>query len=210
MAESAADAAVGVKYLRRLEVFLDVVYALLFVEMLQYLPMAEDMSWVGSPLGLLQVLVDNPDELLRIFIGLGLTLIYWNHNNRLLGPLVRTDGRHALLALLQMVFVCLFLYFAISDPRLAGGPSSPALQALSLAIAGFFGIAGWRHARKNGLVSDAFSEEDRDRIGRNGLIEPITSLINTPVAFIGPMVWTIGWFTIPLVVIRVVVKRKKK
>ena len=81
----------GRNYLRRLGVFLDVVYALLFVQMLQYLPQAEDMSWRDRPLGLLQVLIDNGTELLRIVVGCGLTLIYWNLSNRLLGSLVRTD-----------------------------------------------------------------------------------------------------------------------
>ena len=38
----------GEVYLRRLAIFLDVVYALIFFEMLQYLPPAEDMKWVGN------------------------------------------------------------------------------------------------------------------------------------------------------------------
>ena len=40
----------GAKQLHRLEVFLDVVYALLFVEMLRYLPAAEDMAWASLSL----------------------------------------------------------------------------------------------------------------------------------------------------------------
>ncbi len=187
----------GSNYLRRLGVFLDVVYALLFVQMLQYLPQAEDMSWSNRSLGLLQVLIDNRTELLRIVIGCGLTLIYWNLSNRLLGSLVRTDGKHALLVLLQMVFVCLFLYFATMDPALVGGPSSPALQSASLAIAGFMGLWGWSYARKHRLVDGCLNSEDKDKVGHKTLLEPFTALLNTPVAFLGPMVWTAGWFVIP-------------
>ena len=102
----------GKKHLKRLETFLDVVYALLFFRILHYLPHSEDMAWADKPLGLLSLLWANADELLRIIVGMGLTIIYWNLNNKLFGSLVRTNGRHAILALLQMFFVCLFIYFA--------------------------------------------------------------------------------------------------
>jgi uncharacterized membrane protein len=209
MTEEGADDLQGASYLARLKVFLDVVYAVLFVKVLDYLPQFEDMAWKDKPLGLLQLLMENATELLRIFIGLGLTLIYWNLNNRLLGPLVRTNGRHALLALLQMVFVCLFLYFALADPDLSGGPSSPALQAASLAIAGFIGLGGWAYARKHQLVDERMTEEERDKLARSRLIEPITALLNTPVAWVGPMAWTAGWFTIPLLVAGVLKRRDR-
>jgi hypothetical protein len=51
-----------------------------------------------------------------------------------------------------MAFVCLFLYFAIADPMLAGGTSSRALQCASLALAGIAGEWAWAHARRKGLV----------------------------------------------------------
>jgi len=198
----------GKKYLRRLETFLDVVYALLFFRILHYLPHSEDMAWTDKPLGLLSLLWANADELLRIIVGLGLTIIYWNLNNKLFGPLARTNGRHAILALLQMFFVCLFIYFAISDPALAGGPSSPALQSVSLFIAGFVGLWGWSYARKNRLVNEDLTEAEKDRVARSGLIEPITALLNTPLAFVGPIAWTLGWFIIPFPVIWVIRKSK--
>jgi len=198
----------GKKHLQRLETFLDVLYALLFFQMLHYLPQGEDMAWADKPLGLLSLLWANADELLRIFVGLALTIIYWNLNNKLFGPLVRTNGRHAILALLQMFFVCLFIYFAISDPGLAGGPSSPALQCVSLFIAGFVGLWGWSYAGKNQLVNEDLTEAEKDRVARRGLIEPITALLNTPLAFVGPMAWTLGWLIIPFPVMWVIRKSK--
>jgi len=201
MIDATLNAEIGRKHLRRLEVFLDVVYALLFIRMIAYLPPAEDLSWIDSPIGLLQVFADHPGELIRIIIGIGLTVIYWNLNNRMLAPLSRTDSRHAVFALVQMFFVCLFVYFAISDPALKGGPSSPALQAFSLAVAGFIGLVGLRYAARAGLVDERVTQGDRDRIRRNTLIEPCTALSNIPVAWIGPLAWTIGWFVIPFGVI---------
>jgi uncharacterized membrane protein len=190
----------GRKQLRRLEVFLDVVYALLFVQMLLYLPQAEDMAWVSKRWGLLQPLIDRPVDLLRILLGLGLILVYWNLSNKLLGPLARTNALHAVLSLLQLVFVCFFIYFAISDPKLAGGASSPALQSVCLALAGFVGVGGWVYARRRGLVDETVDDAERARVLHSSLLEPITAVINTPIAFIGPLTWTIGWLTIPFVV----------
>lgn len=83
----------GRNQLRRLSVFLDVVYALLLFDFLQHLPDAEDMSWRDQPMGPLQLLIDNRIDRLRIVIGCGLTLTYWNLSNRLLSWLVRTDGK---------------------------------------------------------------------------------------------------------------------
>jgi uncharacterized membrane protein len=198
----------GKKHLRRLETFLDVVYALLFFQILLYLPHSEDMAWADKPLGLVSLLWANAGELLRIIVGMGLTIIFWNLNNKLFGPLVRTNGRHATFALLQMFFVSLFIYFAISDPALAGGPSSPALQSVSLFIAGFVGLWGWSYARKNHLVNEDLTEAEKDRVVRSGLIEPITALLNTPLAFVGPIAWTLGWFIIPFPVMWIIRKSK--
>jgi hypothetical protein len=44
------------------------------------------------------------------------------------------------------------------------------------------------------------AEEDRDMLARKCLLEPITALLNTPVAWVGPLAWTAGWFVIPLFV----------
>ncbi len=78
MAAESAEIRAARRRLQGLRVFLHVVYALLFFEMLRYLPQAEDMAWAESRLGLIQLLIDNRVELLRIVIGGGLALIYWN------------------------------------------------------------------------------------------------------------------------------------
>jgi uncharacterized membrane protein len=190
----------GSKQLRRLETFLDVAYAVLFVDFIMYLPHTEDMAWMDLPFGLWSLLVDNSLSLLRLVIAVGLTLISWNLTHKLLGPLERTDGRHTLLVLLQVIFVCLFLFFAIADPALVS-VSSPVGQSLSLALSGFTGIVGWSYARKKGLVGADLTEMDKDEVGRNVIIEPLTALINTGFAFVGPGAWTAGWFVIPVFLI---------
>jgi uncharacterized membrane protein len=195
-----ANVATGRRQLRRLETFLDVAYAVLFVDFIMYLPHTEDMAWEELPYGLLSLLIDNSTDLLRLIIAVGLTLISWNLTHKLLGPLDRTDPRHTLLALLQLVFVCLFLFFAIADPELAS-LSSPVGQSLSLALSGFVGIASWSYARKHGLTRADLSETEKDDVLRNAIIEPVTALLNTGLAFLGPGAWTAGWFVIPIVLI---------
>ena len=200
MTEADVNAAAGRKQLRRLETFLDVAYAVLFVDFIMYLPHTEDMAWTDLPYGLLSLLIDDSANLLRLIIAVGLTLISWNLTHKLLGPLDRTNARHTLLALLQLIFVCLFLFFAIADPELES-LSSPVGQSLSLALSGFIGIAGWSYARKNGLVRADLSETEKDDVPRNAIVEPVTALLNTGFAFVGPGAWTAGWFVIPMVLV---------
>ncbi len=190
----------GSKQLRRLETFLDVAYAMLFVDFIQYLPRTEDLAWTDLPFGLMSLLVDNSVDLLRLLIAVGLTLFSWNLTHKLLGPLVRTDGKHTLFVLLQLIFVCLFLFFAIADPGLVS-VSSPVGQSLSLAVSGFTGIAGWSYARKKGFTRPDLSETDTDEVGRNAMTEPVTALINTGFAFVGPGAWTAGWLVIPIILL---------
>ena len=198
--EAAIDRTTGHNRLKRLETFFDVAYAVLFVEFIMYLPQTEDMAWADLHFGLLSLLWDNSLNLMRLFIAVGLTLISWNLTHKLLGPLDRTNGLHTLLALLQLVFVCLFLFFAIADPTLVS-TSSPVGQSVCLAISGFIGIAGWRYARKRGFVKAEFTEAQKDDVGRSVIIEPVTALLNTGLGFVGPDIWTLGWFVIPLVLV---------
>jgi len=199
MSEDSKDAT-GARQLRRLETFLDVAYAVLFVQFIMYLPHTEDMAWLDLPYGLLSLLIDNSGELLRLVIAVGLTLISWNLTHKLLGPLERTAGTHTLFMLLQLILVCFFLFFAVADPALAS-ISSPVGQSLCLAASGFVGIAGWYYARQRGLTRANLSNADKDEVGRHVIIEPLTALTNTGFAFVGPVAWTAGWFVIPIVLI---------
>ena len=195
-----ADSATGRKRLRRLETFIDIVYAVLFVRFIMYLPETEDMAWTDLPFGILSLLLDNSLELMRLFIAVSLTLISWNLTHKLLGPLERSNAVHTLLALLQLFFVCLFLFFASADPA-AGSVSSRVGQCICLAISGFIGIASWSYARKNGFAKAELTEVQKDDVGRSVIIEPVTALLNTGLGFVGVGTWTLGWFMIPLMLV---------
>lgn len=196
-------------YLQRLSRFIDVVYALLFFHLIiNYLPTFEDMKWMDKPMGLLSHMIDNRSELLRIFIGAGLALLYWNQNNNLFKNLIKTNGTHALLALVQLFLVVLFVYFAIADPGLES-KSSPALQAGCLALAGFTSIGTWFYAAKHKLIREGISEEDVKSIAQDNLMEPLTAVVNVGLSFVGPLAWTLAWFVLPPIFIWILRKRKK-
>ncbi len=186
------------KLLRRLETFLDVSYALLFMEMLRQLPRTEEFDPTGDAFGILRIFIDRPTDMLRVIIGVGLVIMYWGLSHHFTGPLVRSDSKHATLVLMQLLSVCFFIYFAIADPNLEGGFSSPALQALALVIAGAFGIGGYQYARRKGLVDARFSEADREAILFRGCVEPVTAILQVGTAFLGPLIWTLGWFLLPI------------
>ena len=196
-------------YLQRLSRFIDVAYALLFIHLIvEFLPHFEDMDWTRKPYGLLSHMIDNRLELLRIFIGAGLALLYWNQNNSLFKNLAKTNGVHAMLSLVQLFLVVLFVYFAVADPGLET-KSSPALQAASLALAGFTGIGAWSYASKKGLIREGMSEEDIKQVTKSNLMEPLTAVFNVGLAFVGPMVWTLAWFILPPIFIWLLKKRKQ-
>ena len=197
-----ADSATGQKRLRRLETFLDVVYAVLFVNFIYYLPQEaeEDLAWLDLPFELFSLLLDRSVELMRLLIGVGLLLLSWNLTHKLLGPLERTNVMHTVLTQLQLIFVCLFLFFAVADPTLQS-VSSPVGQSICLALSGFIGMAGWWYARQNGLVKAEVTNAQKDDVGKSIIIEPVTALLNTGLGFLGPGIWTLGWFVIPLVLV---------
>ncbi|MCA0900063.1 MULTISPECIES: hypothetical protein [Microbulbifer] len=182
--------------LRRLETFVDVAYAVLFVNFIMYLPATEDMTWVEMPYGLLSLLVADPELLLRLVIAVGLTLINWNLTHKLLGPVERSDGLHTLLVLLQLVVVGLYLFFAVADPQLVS-VSSPVGQSSCLAISGLIGLLGWKYACRKGFAHPELDARERRAVARRSTIEPLTAALTIGLAFIGPTVWELGWLIIP-------------
>ena len=195
-------------YINRLSRFIDVVYALIFFSIMsQYLPHFEDMNWTEKPYGLLSHLWDERTG--RIIIGVGLSLLYWNQNNGIFKHLARTNSIHAAFSLVQLFFVVLFVYFAIADPGLIT-KSSPALQAASLAIAGFMSVGLWKYAVKNGLNREGMTEEEVNQVTKSNLMEPLTAVFNVGLAFVGPLVWTVAWFVLPLIFTYILKKRSNK
>jgi hypothetical protein len=186
--------------LRRLEVFLDVIYALLAFQMLSYLPPVRDMSWVGKPLGLLGALASDRRELWRAIMGMGVTAICWHVSATRLARLRLTDGVHTTITLVQAGLLVFFVYFAICDPTLTGGPSSRALQCASVALAAAVGHLGWVYARWRGFIDGTAQPRHIEAIERSARTEIASAILIVPLSWMGPTWWTLGWVIIPLLV----------
>ncbi|WP_444946156.1 hypothetical protein ACJJIP_02425 [Microbulbifer sp. VTAC004] len=184
--------------LRRLENFIDVAYALLFVNFVLYLPSGEDMAWIKLEFGLLSLLVENSQEIFRLFIAVGLTLVQWNLTHKLLGPVEQSNNIHTSLVLLQQVVVCFYLYFAINDPKLVS-ISSTVGQSVCLALSGFIGLAGWQYARKMGFANTSLTSNEKNNVFKSATTEPFVAVLTIGLAFISPVVWSLGWLVIPLI-----------
>jgi hypothetical protein len=186
--------------LRRLEVFLDVLYALLAFHMLSYLPPVRDMSWAGKPFGLLGALTSHGRELWRAVMGMGVTMICWHVSATRLARLRATDGIHTTITLVQAGLLCFFVYFAICDPTLTGGPSSRALQCGSVALAAAVGHLGWIYARWRGFIDVNAQQQQIEALETSARTEIATAILNTPLSWVGPTSWTLGWVILPLLV----------
>ncbi len=96
------------RQLRRLHTLVDVIYALLIFRLFMMLPNPESSEVAGfDPL---IIFTEGGDRFVMLIIGFILILIYWFQSNKTTGNLVKTDGKHTLLSLLQIFFLVFYLY----------------------------------------------------------------------------------------------------
>jgi uncharacterized membrane protein len=204
-----ASKARGTRQLFRLEVMIDVLFALMIYKLFTFMPNPEIDNFGRDDL--LKVLSESYLNYTVIIIGLVLVILYWGMNNLQFGNLERTDGRHATLSILQVFTLMLYIYFVRLDAQFGGEVILMQLQSVFLALAGFFAVASWHYAIRNGLVSEAPTEIEKDKMYIKLLPEPIVSVLTFPLAWFGPLVWTLGWLLlIPVGYLSKVVQKKMK
>ena len=140
MAHLASSSAVPDQKLRSLAIFLDVIFALMFFRIVEFLPSFQDGRWVRLPHGILSLLASQPANLTRVVFGLVITVYYWNRKNALFSVLARSNSVLATLSIASVSFLCLFMYALVADPMYAGGVPTLVLQSVSLAIASLLGL----------------------------------------------------------------------
>jgi len=102
----------------------------------------------------------------------------------------------------------------ISNPGAALFARPPPHFSIALSTAALVGITGgwaWSYAIKNRRlmlpeVTDSYARQLQDRI----LAEPITATLTLLLAFVGPIIWEVGWLSYPLFVILVRRRRERK
>jgi uncharacterized membrane protein len=207
-AETLKDAA-GERYARqlhRLERLMDVVYAIVIWRIFILLPRpeAESFNWTD----LFAFLFSNKIDLLMIVVGVTIVVIYWSQNNLLFGNLKRTDGRHTVLAIIQVFSLLLFLYAVRLGTFFEGTEEARVFESLTASLVGITAAWGWYYAIKKKLISDDISSVEARQVLDKILAEPICALLTIPCAFIGPLVWEIAWLS--FIPVAQVIKRIRK
>jgi uncharacterized membrane protein len=181
----------GSRHLRRLEMLIDVVFALLIWDIVTTLPLPEfdelDLVGLGDFLG------GNLD-LGIVLIGMVIVLNYWAQNNAHSGELEATNSTHAALSILQLFFLLFYTYAAALGMQFEGDDTALALQSLTLMLAGVLGFAAWAYAIRDGRLLADYAEEDQvTALLVRSLAEPLTALITLPLAFVSATIWELAW-----------------
>ncbi|MFK5857199.1 MAG: hypothetical protein QM503_13800 [Bacteroidota bacterium] len=181
----------GEKQLFRLGVIIDVLYALMIYKLFTFMPNPEIDGFGRDEL--YKVLTESYLNYTVIFIGLVLIILYWGMSNMQFGNLKRTNSMHSTLSILQIFTLMLYIYFVRLDAQFEGEVLLMQMQSIFLALAGFLSLWSWHYALKNNLVGDAPSKLEKETMYIKFMPEPVVSLITLPLAYFGPLVWTLGW-----------------
>ena len=175
--------------LRRLITLTDVVFGVALVVIVGWLPLPEEVEGAGW---LLDVFAANPANLIATLLGLLYVIIYWLRSTTLMADLDRTSGRHAGLSIAS-VFFLLFLLFVVRVNHELEGASARASESVAVALVGIFAGLAWWRARKEGLVRDSISSEQRVALQVEAYAEPLTALVTLPIAYVGELAWNLAW-----------------
>ena len=187
------------RQLRRLEVFVDVVFAVVLWRFFTFLPKPNEGNLDWGTIG--AFLSANLDRLVIVFLGVVIVIVYWIQNNALFGNLQRTDAKHTALAILQVFFLLFFLYIIRIGVSFEGTIGARFMESVAAALVGFTAVFSWMYAKQDHrLLSPALSQQDADDFQIRILAEPLTALITMPFAFIGPVAWELAWLVYPLCV----------
>ncbi len=191
--EDKAELIRGTRQLRRLEMLMDVVYALVIWRLFMLMPRPEK---IGEWRSLSSFLSSNVELYVIVGLALIIVIIYWIQNNALFGYLDRTDNLHTAISIVQVFFLLLFLYSIRVGLDFPGESHARALESVTAALVGIASITGWRYAMKNRrLLSPEATDLKAGQISDQNLAEPIAAGITLPFAFLGPIVWEIAWLS---------------
>lgn len=145
------------RQLRRLQTLMDVIFGVLIIRIFTLLPQpAEVLKGGADPL-----LIFGEGQFVMFIIGIILVSIYWFQSNKTNGNLVATDGKHSFISILQMLFLLLYFYSIGLDAATHSDVLALFMQSVTLALAGFAGVAAWVYASKHAeLISEAVSDEE--------------------------------------------------
>ena len=182
------------RQLRRLEMLIDVVYALVIWRIFTLIPRPERGDFSFDTI--LEFLLSDKGDLIMVLVGMVIVIIYWTQNNTIFGNLERTDNRHTTLTIIQLFSLLLFLYAMRMGTFFEGTVGARVFESSAAALLGLTSAAGWYYAMHNQRLvrEDMTGVEARDLLVKV-LAEPTAALLTIPCAFIGPIVWEIAWLS---------------
>lgn len=184
------------RQLRRLQTLMDVIFGVLIIRIFTLLPQPAEVLIDGAdPLNIFR-----EGKFIMFIIGIILISIYWFQSNKTNGNLIATDGKHSFISILQMLFLLLYFYSIGLDAATHSDVLALFMQSVTLALAGFAGVAAWIYASKHAeLISEAVSDKEIIEIRNSVLTEPLAALITIPFAFASPLWWNLAWLSVLLV-----------
>jgi len=195
------------RQLRRLEVLIDVIFAIVIWRIFMLIPRPETADWQWDAIG--PFLASNVLTFTLVALSIVIVIIYWLQNNALFNNLDRTDSRHTAISIVQIFFLLCFLLSIRLGVVLEASAGTRAFESCTAALVGIASAWGWSYAIKNRrLVSPDLTDQEAGDLQIRFLAEPITALITIPCAFIGPWVWEVSWLLYPL--IAYILRRRKK
>ena len=184
------------RQLRRLQTLMDVIFGVLIIRIFTVLPQPfEVLKGNVDPL-----VIFGEGKFVMFIIGIILISIYWFQSNKTNGNLVATDGKHSFLSILQMLFLLLYFYSIGLDIATHSDILALFMQSVTLALAGFCGVAAWIYATRHAdLVSEAVKAEETVEIRNSVLAEPLAAVITIPFAFVGILAWNLAWLSVLII-----------
>jgi hypothetical protein len=179
--------------LKSLNRFLDVLFALAFFRIVEYLPSFTSGQWVKLPHGLLSLLASSPPNLVRVVFGLVTISYFWFRKNTLLSLVEASNTWFATLGVASMACILLFMYALAADPMYIGGPPTLLLQSASFLVGSLLGYFSLRYAIHAGLTPPAL-QASAERMARIDLSNPLTAIIAIALSWSGLTIWTLSWF----------------
>ena len=188
----------GALQLKRLEMLMDVVFALIIWRIFMILPRPEGESaqWES----VVKMLQNNWETFLLVLLSTIIVIVFWIQNNNLLGKLKRTDTVHTSMAIFQVIFMLLLLYSIGLGIRYEGELVTKVMESTAAILVSLMAYLGWRYAMfRAKLVADDVTEEEARQTLEQNKAEPITAAITIPFAFVGPLAWELSWFLYPFI-----------
>lgn len=188
----------GALQLKRLEMLMDVVFALIIWRIFMILPRPNGVSaqWES----VVVMLQNNWETFLLVLLSTIIVIVFWIQNNNLLGKLKRTDTVHTSMAIFQVIFMLLLLYSIGLGIRYEGELVTKVMESTAAILVSLMAYLGWRYAMfRAKLVADDVTEEEARQTLEQNKAEPITAAITIPFAFVGPLAWELSWFLYPFI-----------